>query len=96
MADIESIVLTLTKQFEKELQHERQLRAEVEKLNEHLHDQVSEFRRKLQGRDEPHREYVVFKPRKLSDSERDTIGTKVSSSGTYPSINWLAETDDTL
>lgn len=39
----------ITTAFEEKLKNEQRLRADAEKLNEHLHDQVSIFRREFQG-----------------------------------------------
>jgi len=52
---ITEIVLTLTKEFEEKVAHERALRAEAEKCAEDLRYEISGLRRELQGRDEQDR-----------------------------------------
>ena len=45
--ELEDTVRKIVEAYEEKLNEERKLRAEVEKLNEHLYDQIFDIRRKL-------------------------------------------------
>lgn len=86
----------ITTAFEEKLKNEQRLRADAEKLNEHLHDQVSIFRRELQGghvsdRLDPNTGSGYF-----FKSEGGSFRSAVPTSGANPSKHWVNAEDNSV
>lgn len=98
----------LSKAFEEKLEHERRLRAEVEKRNEHLQDEVSRKERDLQRRNEPYSipaigdGYVIVSDgtgtswEPLPIDEGGTSTTAVPSRWAYSGSGWVTKKNDAL